>query len=674
MKHIDYLFIDPFGKLNSGVSTYTDIANRCLLNHKINSEIFRISKNEGLESFRKRLQKYVSENDIYIIESPETLYPTQYVKHKNIHIRLHCSKNVGNYVQRLPINKSLQQHEQDEINKARWISAPSSITKIITEKLYSLGNVYVYPNPCPPSAITSNNSTQQSREKNIYFIGRGEQLKGIHFLDKIKKNIILIGDVKLKEYAKKNLPPDTKYFDGRKNDFLGCLNHGDIVIILSLFETSSMVALESISRGCKIISWKHIGFCEFFSEKIVTKIPPWDIVDFINQLSLSMDSEIIEKKYFITEIESNNNQFESGILNIYKQKNINTLIDYELDVNFLPYRDLHMSRAKKKILKLFRDPKRFFYDSKFTPSFLKKINLTPEESYNSETRNEIKQTPLEQISVASENKEEAGVKINLKSNDFINLPDFTSGNPDLNCAFFYYKDDEETAKQIIEECSKHKDFKPFQTTNFTTASYDFESIDFVKTFNKIDLTNKQKLSKIKNLFILNDELFAEVLRACNCDVNIYLIITKELDDDYQSLDGYIFQATNNNFSKNIKHIKTNTALNTSIAMRKIVQENIKKDVCLPLPVISSTELISDLVSYDTSNYDVFLTVNDYKTLIKSKNHNQLCQLLSTVTNQLFVSENAFNKYSHLLSTPSKDNLEEFYIKATKDGMRFNVKY
>ncbi|OOF45079.1 hypothetical protein BKK51_07565 [Rodentibacter trehalosifermentans] len=333
MKKIDILYVDPIGKIQSGISCYIQQASKLMSATGIITYILTIKQNENIEDFRKRVALFVRENLINLIESPETLHSTKYVEHPKIHIRLHGSKSIGNYFQSLNIRKGDIIEEQNIIEKAKYVSAPSAITEFFSRKVLKIKkDIIIYPNPFYSDNIKNKKNSLKKDQKEIFFIGRGEYLKGIHFIPYLSEfNINFIGDNNLKRFLNKHLNPNEYSFvDGSNGNFISRISLGDIVVVPSLFETWSMVALEALSAYALIVIWSHLGICEYFSKPIDSYIAkPWDIQDFCLKLKMAINQKNNNEQYrndinlFFDKI---NSEFIETSTNIFKDNLTNFLL------------------------------------------------------------------------------------------------------------------------------------------------------------------------------------------------------------------------------------------------------------------------------------------------------------------------------------------------------------
>ncbi|MBS7820934.1 glycosyltransferase [Wohlfahrtiimonas chitiniclastica] len=382
MMRIDCLFIDPFNNCKSGVTQYTLLCHKFLLNQGKKSYILNKNMDESLEAFCQRIASFVDQNDIQEIEAPETLACTRYVQHENIHIRLHLSRQVGRYLQGFNIDYDAVAVEQREIDRAKYLSAPSCIALEVSQKIFNIDGCYVYPNPVDMTLIYENyskidsNAIDVSKQK-IYFIARGESLKGIVFLEIFKffeSSLICIGDKKLELFLKKNnfsIP----FLSGEDREHTVLPKCNDIIIVPSLFETWSMVGVEGLTNFARVVTWEHLGFCEFFDNDCLSKVEFPNSEHFIMKIQEVTNKPFssIDKAKVLENIESVHAQFIMGVerrvMNIEWVCNNASVLNEIKKVAIRAKKD----RFRALLRKLFSHPLLFWHDSKLGQTWKKFI-------------------------------------------------------------------------------------------------------------------------------------------------------------------------------------------------------------------------------------------------------------------------------------------------------------
>lgn len=708
---IDYLFLDPFSSSISGVSNYIIQASSILKKAGYSTQILRRYPNENIDIYRKRASLYVRNNEIGIIEAPETLTSTKYISHPYIHIRLHCSKAIGNYMQDLNVDYHLIEQEQIELNKAKYISAPSSITLIASKLFFSnLDNAIVFPHPYKH---TNTLSAKPSTHPTVFFIGRGEALKGIFFLENLHINHIhLVGDKKLQQFAQQNLTNFT-FINGSSRFSLHQIKPYDIILLPSLFETWSMVAVEAISRYAKILTWQHIGICEFFPAEVTNHCKPWDMKAFEHILEILKQAtpSSLEISNYKNQIDSSfnliNDEYFNEVVNIIentnnkgikqKLKNINTapLLPHPFAIK--QHEKSSTMRIKKKLNKFTKNPSLFFSDSKFIPDFLKKkhpFTTSIKEETGQIAKEELKQKPLSieakpkaNLLLSTSNPPKTNHKIGISPSGFLTFPKIESKKTKLQTIFLYPNRLKQKAEALIQEIYKHTDFLPMRENELITACYPdhISHTPLNELALKMNNDNKQRLSSYPNIFILdNTENLGITLHYSNHQLHIAQIFDGDngsnfITDTISDILTYYLYPQDlelNLIPSKRKLFSYSSDQELSVFIRKILQEIIPRDVNLLLPVIANNEYRPELLKLNIENSynDIYAKVNKFTLPNYIINHNQLCTLIAENTIELFVTESTFLRYQNLLSTPSLKTITDFYNLSSQDGLRFEIIY
>ena len=687
-KKIDYLLIDPFASHKSGVTAYTKNA-KAILEEYFSVEVLSINPQENIEEFRKRVAHFVRNNKVNIVEAPETRAASKYIDHPRLHIRLHGSKTYCNYLQHLPVSDELICEEQREMDKAYLLSAPSSITVEISKLFFkNLNNVKIIPNPIYFNNIQKNKSYNSKQDRKIFFIGRGDYLKGIEFLLEIIKKkpnlkITLVGDEKLKKKFINH--PSFSFINGEEFDLERLTNVGDIILVPSIFETWSMVAGEAILNKCQIILWEHCGICQFSAPyKYIYPIAIWNISAFAKTIEdlifIKVDNENITTASKQT-INKWNNQFLELITNALLGKKLSSTDDYysKIDLNrllLIRNKRGNFMRLKKKVMKFFRNPALFFKDSKyFSPIYfkIKKYNFKFLE--NNTSQDYINKEVYPSIEIK---------KLDISPSGFITFPEMDAKKAHLRTMILMPERHAPIIGKIIPFLHRNRDFLPLRKEELLIYCYDdlFSEIDPPYLLERLNIANRERLSNIRNIFVFDDtENFSLSLHYSNYIINVIQIIPEQQNDVLVSnvLGYYLIHKENIDKLKNDIKRKTfiyNNELTLSLYIRKTIQEILPRDINLLLPVISSAESYRiDLFKNKDPIYDVklYLTSSglEYGDV---KYHNGLCMQMAELTKELYVTEKTFLKYQNLLTNLNSDKLADFYLYSSRDGLRFDVEY
>lgn len=695
--NIDILYIDPIGKQQSGITSYIKSAQNILKDNGVNTYVLSLKYNENLEHFRKRVALFVSKHHIRLIEAPETQYSTKYVVHDNIHIRLHCSKIVGNYFQSLNIDEKLKAEEQLILDRAKYISAPSKIIAKVSTQLFKINKkIIIYPNPIQHNSSKTDPSqhSQTQLVPKIYFFSRGEKLKGLDFLPYFSHlDIYCIGDHNLKRYIKRHKKIKSfHYINGLEKSSLEQIKSGDIVIIPSIFESWSMVATEALTQYARIVTWSHLGICEYLSSPLNRYLTQaWQVEQFYQNIinALKAPFELASYQVAVNKfIHSINENFLGCTLTILQNKS--------LELYYIPYdkiilppiihikkNEAKTMRVIKKFKKLLRNPKQFFKDAHVINTLLPeqtKAKVVAKVDANIKTKTTESKIQTTQPIPSLKNNE---LKLLLSPSGFVTFPNIQSKKPELKAIFIYPKRLKDVAHKITEKLYLHQDFLPLRENELVLGYYsdDISHYSIKEIMDKINNNNKERLSQYLNIFVYdeNDHL-ASAIRYSNYRVTvtqIYHINEKEnyIYPNHDWVDYYIYPKNEFNPQTKRKYFIYANEHELSLFIRKILQETLPREVNLLLPVISNTQFIAEnLIEYSQKKIDILLKMKPIRLPKQTINHQKMCRLMSQETIELFVKENVFLKYQHLLSQPNQESIAQFYILASQDSLRFGVIY
>lgn len=318
------LLVDTVGTATAGITTYVHATMKILNDCGCSVKVFSKKKNETRLEFRLRFHNWIKIRQDYfdIIEAPDSGGCTAGLNLKTpIHIRLHCLYNIGRFYECLPIDNEILKYEQQAIQSAWRINSPSLNAIIETQKYVNFNCNNIYPNPLP---IQNNNKRYLlNKDIDVLFLGRMQKLKGIDFLPDIIEglpetwNIVFAGK-NANKFVKQNKIK-------RRFEFIEDINgskkmkiyaRSKVVIIPSLFETYSMVAVEAMQNNCNVVAWSNLGFCEWFPKNILFLSPPWNIGDFVENI-IKAHSKNIPIDYYTQYLNLIQNKAVSGIKNTF---------------------------------------------------------------------------------------------------------------------------------------------------------------------------------------------------------------------------------------------------------------------------------------------------------------------------------------------------------------------
>ncbi|PIG08676.1 glycosyl transferase family 1 [Comamonas sp. 26] len=704
-----YIFVDPFCKDTSGVSAY--IKNSILNFPDLDyiPEVFSINEGEGVREFRVRLKEYVEKCDpsLIYIESPETLYATELISERyKIHIRLHGSREFGKLIQKLPLDKSNCKKEFHEIRRASVVSAPSLAALRSSEFLYE-GNIsaVIYPNPADVSHAKNHINRENKRDIDILFIGRWQNLKGIFYVNSIFnkfKNLNCVIASHSIDSIRKNLSSIAINSDAEKQSIY---RRSKVVIIPSLFETASQVALEALVGGAKVVTWSHIGIREYVDHEIVSYAPPWDFEEFsrvtydavvncgrpsnIDALLLKINKCFSDSVVYLMS-ENNIGKFYNS-MPIVKEYGYDFISLYD-DNGGCCMSDRGIIRSRK-IKKLINNPYLFFrdaYKKKFPSLQMEKGSLVKPEGSPASTPapviNKIKKDSEIENAIASSEFIHPNFLGYIGNYQKISLKDPCTKSKGWVTCIFYPAEHKDYSVVLGNRLSEFNDFSPFKSDRLNFIQYDNDvKISSFDLINKIDLKTKEKIGNIDfAIFINPDPVTLEAIRLCNENTRIISLYLRNssIDNENAELicentDAFLFFESCIYADFLYQNSRRSNSIDSyekiPVFLRKIIQEIGPKKIDCLLPLINS-DFDLDIINNDVRKYQgiVKLKDEDFHQGF-SNNFSDYLHEFSSKVESLLVSESVYMRYRTLCEKIERGGSSaEFFEYALKDGFIFYV--
>lgn len=702
-----YVFVDPFNRPDSGVTTYTLLASEQLSSLGIKTKTLKKSTGESLEDFCLRLKVETGEiKNLICVEAPESLASTRLLDDSiPLHIRLHCSRSLGAAIQALPFERSQVELEQREITRAKFLSSPSWASYFASQALFKFKKLPAFfPNPAP-----SNYSHSEKKEQyDVAFVGRLQKLKGTIYLEEIVTALPDLKFVVVCPPTETNLSnfKNITFIDGTKIGKAEIYSLSNLVMVPSIFETSSMVAIEALTYGCRVVLWEHLGVVEYFNslEELIT-VPPNDSKSFVKAIKANHK---LPKSTANEEITENiNKAFKIGTTGLLERNSDTALIvrpkkQIEKYLKVLVKSQIKIMTKKKqssfikKSKKLFLNPITFFRDSKeakyirnkISERRLKKLMLLKEEFKNHpafavKPQPVIVGTPMAAIIDASTPK----LRETILNNYFTSITE--EGRIEFKVqpakpkgyatAFLHDEDvDLELLLPILEKLNTFDDFKYVTTERMQLGRFKLPAhLSALSVINRIDVKSKNNLAEINFLILLNAPAnLCNALRYSGTEQKIILIKTdQDIDIDSESVDGVISLFDEGQSGHFRRMIRLDSISDIPTAIRRILQEGFprKKDMLLPIMMTEKSDFKrSDFVDFDSRYYQGILKV---KPVDHSKSHNMI-DLYDNMANSVIgiaLLESIYMKYRSQCELVERGEPATNLIKAClKDGVLFDV--
>lgn len=725
-KPLKYIFIDPINRNDSGITTYCEASLNVLIKAGISALIVSINRNERFEFFQNRIQSLInalSENYNVLIEVPETMAISSGLELGKcvLHVRLHCSKSLGDLFQLKLIDKLALSKEQKELDRAMIISAPSSIAVNGSRLIFDIPElISIYPNPIPLIKVNELDGTLPNyTDKYVLFVGRPHELKGIFILIDIAKKlrhvnfVFLLPNSDLHFY--KGLPKNIKIVGMRTDIKTKLYRDAVATIIPSLFETASMVGVESIACGTPVITWGHLGITEYANDKMIITASPWDVEDLILKIQLlySKNKQVFISSSFISNI---NSLFLKGtvyacnldIINLMPKQNGN-LLSPEYLVNaelaellkrgkVMKHDYSHWRRKGKKFL---REPKLFFQDSTIWRLFVKPSQTNTYQIAKTLPMNgKIEQQSGEIIKLANIEKANKSTVVghplikditvannNNTKNIFsfigsgrIEFKDPPSKPTGLITALFYPENDDTAVNIIINGLNSYSDFRYVQNPMLQVGTF-LRTDDLpLNILERIDVKNKKLISQVDHIILIDPPKgLVNALRSCGTRQRVIVILT---DDESQVPDplhtdvlitvGFcINQGTVNNWRRliNVKNIEL-----VYLAIRKAIQEGSPKSVDYLLPIKGFSTDSRSLLTSINPLYHQGIIITKFVDSPVGASVNAIVVNMVRNTSEVALLESVYLKYKTLCDGDlNNQNLIQLITYCLYDGVIFDVR-
>lgn len=701
-----YIFVDPFDRADSGVSSYTSLAAARIERLGINTKTIKLNSNESIETFRARLAFEINQTkeDIFCIEAPESMASTSNLPSGlPIHIRFHCSRSLGAAIQGLPYSSSDVALEQTEIDRAKYLSAPSWAAYFASLSLFSLPKTpLLFPNPSPEFK----HPNDAKKQFDTLFVGRLQFLKGLHylehFIEKLPNHRFAIACPPQKNW-KHSKSSNVSMIDGTSLNKAEIYNLANTVIVPSIFETSSMVALEALSHGCQVITWQHLGISEYIDDNRLIKIPFNDLYKFTASIKTNITTNNKSSALVTNTINKN---FDQGIIQtLYPTGPTPTLLNKPNEAtefflkNLIREKTFFMKTKKKssfsaKTRKLIFHPIAFFRDSKEAKYIRRKLHERKQSKYL-ELRTQLypqgipKETVIEYVSASSIPQPELPAletpKVlysNIQHEGKISFGALPSSPPGCSTALFYpSSEDIQSINSIIEGLNSFEDFQYLNHSKLQIGTFDISPYEpALSIINRIDVRNKTSFSELDTVILINAPIsLCRALRSIGTKHRIVLIRSIEnLEIDPQSIDALINTAKNS-LNNNLDHVRRLITLESvehiPTAIRRIVQEGLPKKPDMLLSLFLNHEcgfIKEEFEKLNTSSFQGIVKVKKFKPQ-NTKNMLEIYQGFAKSIIAIAILESVYMRYRSLCEAVEKGDSPEILINSClADGIIFDV--
>lgn len=720
----NYVLSDPIGRKDSGITTY--VRNAASLLKKSGFAVHVVSKlaDESIEQYRTRLAEAVTaireSGRRTVVEAPETDAATAAIPTglAEIHIRLHCSRNLGSFIQGQPVNVASQAAEQAELDRAAWISSPSKSAVVASRTLFTFpdDSVCCYPNPGP--SAPSHERVVSSLRDSVLFIGRLQPLKGIAWIPRIAQRLpeipFIVAGPTGADARRIAEMPNVRIVDGISGSKAELFSFARVTIIPSLYETASMVGIESLMAGVPVVAWGHLGIAEYADSPMVTSIRPWCLPDFVDAIRKNFDVEnrpdcknIPDISHLYLEgVKSTIAGVGGNFMPIVLGKNNRDLVKnsiYMLREN--PMLQLQSEpRWRRKLRKLRRDPARFFRDSwigravtpsvananvaKSVPVLSGRDHPEPaaykddrEATTSKEKRNhaEASSAVIEMPPVVTQAPSKLFCHIRRAGRiEFGAPPEKPQG---LIVAFLSNPQDAHNASDILQALAQYEDFRYVQPPQLQIGTFEeLVEANSLDLLDRIDLQNKKKISGIDHIVMLNPQpVLVEALRSCGTRQRTIVVIDKAETDPPSPWHTDVLIVVGENLplagsDEWRRKIVVQNVAQLPLGIRRAIQEGAPKSPDVLLPIFGfQGDYRHDFTSLDIRYHQGIINIPKDCRIADGIAAN-VCEQLSVQMQGMAVTESVYLRYRSLCDRASDHAIRARLLSyCLFDGVMFDVR-
>ena len=706
---MDYLLVDPFGQVTSGVTSYSLAACDSLRRLGLKVAMITRRPDESIEDMRRRLPGEVARlaGPRTLVEAPETLAITRDLpSDTRLHIRLHGSRHFGAWLQdrHRPRDEAGIAAEQREIGRAHHVSAPSLAA--LRSHAAHLGPLppatTIHPHPCPRLDPPADIGVHSDVDVDVLFLGRWQDLKGRSFLLELQHRLahrrfaIACG-----EERPAGLPASIRHLAASTPaERAAALDRCRLVVLPSLFETVSMVALEAWSRSRPVVAWNHLGIAEYAGTPFLHGARPWRMDDLACRTEEALESSLCCDFSFLTR--SLDWDFQQSTRALIDGQPVSSTrlrppadcadLAQVLDtMPALPHPDT-MHLFQRRMRKLLRDPAAYWRDSALRRQLAR---LRPGAASAPTARASIEQRPQPQPAAPEPPREPVaalaqpapdtptmrrpGVAIgHIGPSGLVKLRTPAKGVEGWRIALLHAHDRPEQADTLIEHLSGFEDFAPTRADRISVISFEIDPRESsASLINRIDQKNKELIGQIDHLVMLDaPAALARALRCCSPRLRTLMISTHGDDlpgPDDADMHVRIDAAAENGESASWRREVTIASVERlPLTVMRLLRETGPKSLDMLLQILGEPVFDAALHDFDTRRFQGLVRL-DGAPPPQAETMHEFIAVLSPRIRSLYVSESVYMRYRSLCAPIEAGGNPAALIEAClHDGVLFDV--
>ncbi|MCY0966835.1 glycosyltransferase family 4 protein [Parathalassolituus penaei] len=664
-----YLLLDPVNRTDSGITRYSNSAVAVLNKSGIPAHVLSIESDESLEQFRQRVATYCSENPVSMVESPETYGAANLVLSVvPVHIRLHFSKYIGQVMEgKLPDEEAFLL-EKIAIHQARYISAPSHVADHMTRRFFEYESCSIFANPLCESLVSS----EFEREIAVGFVGRWHSLKGTDYFLALAR---LFPELKFYVVSGDEAQADLGRFPNV--EFLGPLAKSElyerchIVVVPSVFETFSMVALEALAKGCIVVCWDHLGIVEYFSTPVLFTAKKFELAS----MKLAVESALSSKSHGGECAEIAIASYVLGVRallqnSIYVDPNATGRVG-DFDINYIFKVSGKMSVLKKKgsfsrkLRKLFVNPRQFFLD--FYRKRTGKLVV-------SQDRSKVVLPVVKNTPAAASIKYDIDFSLENYSKYLVSEVDVKHRAMRV---LFMSDGDFEFSNDILLKVDGFKDFWPLRHPNLkygkVDCSFDWNCYEMLRS---IPPATRSRFGAFRVIFLWNisNPEIAKFLRCCDPDIIVAGVYDGSKPFDFDALSPH-FDVLIGDIPEAVSARKIYYCKNDflHVVIRKVVQEAIVSPGGYLVPVWNGLKYRPGLEDFDTGFYSGLAVLRNPDFEFSGFSHDSFIEYFVDELDDLFVTDQVYYRYKSMFEDFNNRQCRVDFVRLfLLDGYMFDV--
>lgn len=474
------------------------------------------------------------------------------------------------------------------------------------------------------------------------------------------------------ERQRRQLPLNLRILEEPPDDKAALYARADAVIVPSVFETASMVALEALATGVTVVAWQHLGICEYAGYPSLHPVPAWDLDAFDATVRRAIESgSPNEMDHHAAMTALITDRFMDG----WRRSQTGEITDLmpvaiapsarpvvtrlsQGHIDGIMTDKSERSRWQRKLRKLRRDPVQFFKDSP-----MGRLLIRPGQARLV--------APLPGTPAASRRFGSIPAQGRIR---FEKPPSKPVG---VICAFFYAQGDEARAQALLDSMKGFEDFRYLRAPLLQVGDFEKpQAASAVEIAERIDRENKQRISEVDHVILLDPpSSLVEGLRACGARQRLIVVLTQsssELPDPWHTDVLITSGPTPAKAYRRVIEVSAPTSLH--IAIRRAVSEGAPKSPDMMLPMVGFSQTCREqLLAASAGPNHGIIQLRQPQPNRFPRPSSMMCTDLAARIGALAVKESIYLRYRNLCDRLDEPSARAWFLNfALFDGVMFDV--